>query len=236
MTVQFSSSSHARHRRLSLKRGLARQATTRAAKVQADHEVIFTELRRMAPNRRGMERTVLRLRRAPGVVCAGIARGFVVLVLRNVCAMVTRTDGVDAFTEGAMIYTRVSVLPEKGRVGCWINRASFSLHALERYIERGNCELGAGILDVVDAEAVALLRRVVQGGSFAHEWDEYLSGGEAGVWAGSQDATRPDPSWGVAREDVCIATFSARTFLGPDQMKPCVWLRWKDDPRLSLAA
>jgi hypothetical protein len=81
-----------------------------------------------------------------------------------------------------------------------------------------------------------MLRRLVQAALFAHEGDEYLPAGEAGVWAGSQDATRPDPSWGITREDACIPAFSARTFLGPDQMKPCVWLRWRDDPRLSLAA
>jgi hypothetical protein len=33
-----------------------------------------------------------------------------------------------------------------------------------------------------------------------------------------------------------VPTFSARTFLGPEQMSPCVWLRWQDDTRLSLAA
>lgn len=236
MTVQFSLPTDARHLRLSLKRGLARQAMTRAAKAQADHEAIFTELRRMAPNRRGMERTVLRLRRAPGVLCAGIAKGSVVVVLRDVCTMVTRTEGVEAFSEDAVIYTRVGALPEKGRMSFWINRVSFSLHALERFIERGKCELGAGVLDVVDAQAVSLLRRVVQGRAFAHEGDEYLSAGDAGVWAGSQDSTRPDPSWGIVREEACIPTFSARTFLGPDQMKPCVWLQWQDDPRLSIAA
>jgi hypothetical protein len=234
MNVQSSPPSGARHRRLSLKRGLARQVVTAAAKAQADHEVIFAQIRRMAPNQRAMERTVLRLRRASGVICAGIAKGSVVVVLRNVCTMLTRTEGVEAFTEEAVIYTRVAALPKKGKVVFWINRASFSLHTLERFIERSNCDLGAGILHVVDAEAVLLLRRVVQGGLFEQDGDEYLPANE-GVWAGSLDVTRPEPSWHIV-QDATIATFSARTFLGPEQMKPCVWLRWRDDPRLSLGA
>jgi len=236
MTVEISRPSKARHLRLSLKRGLARHAMARAARAQADHAAIFSELFRMAPNRRGMERTVLRLRRAPGVVSAGIARGAVVVVLRDACAMVTRTEGLDAFTEDALIYTRVTVVPEKRKVGTWINRASFSRHALERFIERGNCDLGPDVLDAVDAEAVTLLGRAVRGELIAHDGDDYLRATDPGVWAGSLDVTRPEPEWRIGREDACIPTFSARTFLGPDEMKPCVWLSWQDDPRLSMAA
>lgn len=235
MTVEISRPSEARHLRLSLKRGLARQAMARAARAQADHASIFSELFRMAPNRRGMERTVLRLRKAPGVVSAGIARGTVVVVLRTACAMVTRTEGVDAFTEDALIYTRMTVVREKRKEGTSISRASVSRHALERFIERGNCPLGPDVLDAVDAEAATLLGRAVRGDLIAHDGDDYLRARGAGVWAGSLDLTPPEPGWRTGREDACIPTFSARTFLGPDEMKPCVWLRWQDDPRLSMA-
>ncbi len=71
----------------------------------------------MAPNRRSCERTVLRLRKLPGIVCAGITSDGVAVTLRNACSMITQTEGFDLFTEDALFYTRVSVLPEKCKVG-----------------------------------------------------------------------------------------------------------------------
>lgn len=121
-------------------------------------------------------------------------------------------------------------------MGISINRANFSLHALERFIERGSCDLGPRVLEAADAEAMALMKHALQNNLIEHDGDEYLQGREQGVWAGSLDLTKPEPEWRTAREDACIPTFSSRTFLGPDEMKPCVWLRWQNDPRLSLVA
>lgn len=236
MTVKFSHSSDSRLLRRSLKRGYARQVISTARRSQAEHHGIFAELYSMSPNRRGKERTVRRLRKAPGVVSAGIATDRVVVVLRNACAMVTRSEGVDVFTEDAVIYTRVTVLPEKQKVITWINRANFSLHALERFIERSGCALGPGVVDAIDAEAETLLRSVIQGRLLEQDGDEYLRARETGVWAGSQDVTSADQGWRFEQEEALIPTFSARTFLSPDEMKPEVWLRWQDNPRLSMVA
>jgi hypothetical protein len=150
--------------------------------------------------------------------------------------MVTRSKGVDVFTEDALIYTRVAVLPEKQKVITWINRANFSLHALERFVERSGCALGLGVVDAIDAEAETLLRSVIQGCLFAQDGDDYLRAREAGVWAGSQDVTSAEQGWRFEQEEALIPTFSARTFLSPDEMRPDVWLRWQDDPRLSMVA
>lgn len=76
-----------------------------------------------------MERCVQRLWTGCGVVSAGLAGERLVVVLRNLCIVRTRSDGVDAFREDALIYTRIVALPRKGRMSTWINRASFSLHA-----------------------------------------------------------------------------------------------------------
>ncbi|WP_096787628.1 hypothetical protein [Rhodobacter sp. CZR27] len=204
---------------------------------EADHAAVFALLRQVAPNRRAMERGVLRLRRLPGLVLAGIAGDRLVIVLRNSCAMETRSEGMDVFAEDALIYTRLTVEPGRARMQSWINRARFSLHALERLVERSTCALGSDFLGVVDGEAAALLKRCLAGGMIEHDGDSYLRAKEEGVWAGSLDLTLPEADWGVLTQpEARVPTFSVRTFLEPDEMKPCVWLRWQDDPRLSLAA
>lgn len=236
MTLQFTIPSDSPHLRRSLKRGLARQVLLLAGTEQADHGLVFEALFRMSPNKRSMERAALKLRKMPGVVCSGISRGRVVVVLRNVSAMVTCKEGVEAFTEDAVVYTRVAISRDKRKTSTWTNRLTFCQHAVERFIQRGNCALGAGIVDILDAEALSLLTRFSEGELIQNDGDDYLPARDAGVWAGSEDATYPDPEWRIARKDACIPTFSARTFLGPDEMNPCVWLRWQNDPRISLAA
>ncbi|PIV74794.1 MAG: hypothetical protein COW55_08005 [Rhodobacteraceae bacterium CG17_big_fil_post_rev_8_21_14_2_50_65_11] len=142
-----------------------------ARTTDADSDKIFAALREMKPNRLAMERLVHRLRRLPAVVRAGIGaegRG-VVIVLRNVCETVTRTEAADLFSECALLFTRV-------------------------------CAAATG------------------------------------VWAGSFDETPPEPEWGASvTPSVGFPTFSARTFLSPNEMKPAVWLRWQPDPTLSAA-
>jgi hypothetical protein len=227
MTIQFSTAKEPRHLRLSLKRGLARQAVSKAQKAQADDAAIFSELRSVSPNRRSMERSVLRLRKSHGVVRAGIFNGRMIVVFRHACAI---------FSENALIYTRVSVFAGKGKLGMWINRVSFNQHALERLIERSRCRIRPDFLSSVDAEAAAALKLAQDGEWIEDDGDDYIPSRENGVWAGSLDFSSPDPEWGLQKAGAQIPVFSARTFLGPEEMKPSVWLRWQDDPCLSFVA
>lgn len=224
--------------RRSLKRGVARQALHSARQKEAPADKIFAALREMKPNRLAMERLVQRLRRVPGVVRAGIGaegRG-VVVVLRNVRDTVTRTDATDLFSEYVLMFTRVWAIPVRGLVQMHINRMTFCLHALERFFERSPSRLDPQFLAVADAEAVTLLRAGAFGTRIEHDGDLYLRAAACGVWAGSQDATPPEPEWGtLAISCAGVPTFSARTFLSPDEMKPEVWLRWQSDPRLSAS-
>ena len=236
MTAQFSSPLSSHHLRHSLKRGLARQAIAVAGQQQADHSAAFAEFRRLAPNRKALERCAQRFRIASGTVLAGISDGRLILVLRNLCNVQTRADGVEAFREDALIYTRFIVLLGKGGMATWINRASFSLHALERFVERSDCAIGPDILPMIDVEAVALLRRAMACDLIEQDDDCFIRARAEGVWAGSIDQALPDQSWDVARDDACVPTFSARTFLGPAEMRPAVWLRWQTDPNLSLTS
>lgn len=236
MAVPSSCPFSTRQLRRSLKRGLARQAMAAARARQADHEPVFAELRRLAPSRKAMERCVLRLRKCLGIVSAGLAGDRLVVVMRNCCVLHTKAEGIEAFREDALIYTRIVAAPGKQKVGILINRVSFSRHALERFVERGDCAVDREILPIIDAEAAAMLRHAMEGELFEQNEDGYLRARAEGVWAGSLDHGLPDADWAMARSDACVPTFSARTFLGPDEMRPEVWLRWQADPSLSLAA
>ena len=238
MSIQFSHPTSSQSLRRSLKRGLARQAMQQARASDADSDKIFAALQQMKPNRLAMERLVHRLRRLPGVVRAGIGaegRG-VVIVLRNVCEAVTRTDATDLFAETALLYTRVGAVAQGGSVQFGINRATFCLHALERLVERSQCLFAPCLLSAVDVEAVALLRTGTTDTKIEHDGDSYMRAVTPGVWAGSFDATPAEAIWGkAATPSIGVPTFSARTFLSPDEMKPAVWLRWQPDPTLSAA-
>lgn len=46
---------------------------------------------------------------------------------------------------------------------------------------------------------------------------------------------RLEPDWGLSTDVVpAIPIFSARTFLSPTEMRPTVYLRWKDDPNCQI--
>jgi hypothetical protein len=237
MVAQVSPSAISPYLRRSLKRGFAREAFARAKQDQADHAAIFRTFSQTSPNRCGLERAVIRLRRMGGVALAGITTGRLVVVLRNSCTVVTRTADVDVFTEEGLIYSRLTVEIGKGGVTTQINRATFCLHALERLVERSACQLGRHFFATVDTEAAAVLRQSMTGNSIEHDGDSYVLARESGIWAGSHDLTDPEPEWGGLMNPAAkVPTFSVRTFLGPDEMKPCLWLRWQEDPRLSMAA
>ena len=175
MSIQFPDPIGSRSLRRSLKRGLARQTMQHARTADADSDKIFAALRKMKPNRLVMERLVHRLRRLPGVVRAGIGaegRG-VVIVLRNVCETVTRAEAADLFSECALLFTRVCAVAQRDSVQFGINRATFCLHALERFVERSQSPLDPSFLAAVDAEAVVLLRAGASSARIEHDGDSY---------------------------------------------------------------
>ena len=198
MSIQFPDPIGSQSLRRSLKRGLARQAMQRARAADADSDKIFAALREMKPNRLAMGRLVHRLRRLPGVVRAGVlVEGLgVVIVLRNVCETLTRTEAPDLFSEFALLFTRVCAVAQRDSVQFGINRATFCLHALERLVERSQSPLNPSFLAAVDAEAVALLRAGASSARIEHDGDSYIRAAATGVWAGSFDETPPEPEWG----------------------------------------
>lgn len=116
------------------------------------------------------------------------------------------------------------------------NKAAAGDRAWLRLVERSQSPLDPSFLAAVDAEAVVLLRAGASSARIEHDGDSYIRAAATGVWAESFDETPPEPEWGASvTPSVGVPTFSARTFLSPNEMKPAVWLRWQPDPTLSAA-
>ncbi|MBW0158411.1 hypothetical protein [Sedimentimonas flavescens] len=216
--------------RKALKRGLARQAMQCAEREQAEISEIISELRGRPLGEKARTRLARRLRNRAGVVRAAMTPDLksIILVLRNVRNVLTRSDGVDLFSEPQLVYTRLVVTSGRTLIRFAIDRISFCAHALERLVERSSCGLSF-FLDVVDQEASRLLRWIASDRVLHESGDCYL-GCEHGVWAGSLDEAEPEPGWflRVDPEARRMPIFSIRTYLGEAQMKPLVWLLWQE--------
>lgn len=222
--------------RSSLKRGLARQALAHAALSQAQVPALIAQARDIRPNRKSQERLAQRLGRTVGVVLAGPSGGGVVMIARNLRDTVTRAGTKDIFTEQAVFYTRILARWGRQGAGFEIWRTSFSCHALERFVERGGIALDRPLLPALDAEAARVLRGVARGALVLDDGDCCAPALAAGLWAGSLDRTELEPDWGLAFDDAAtrVPVLSVRTFLGPAEMRPTLWLKWRNDPALRL--
>lgn len=217
--------------RVSLKRGLARQALSQAGRVDADLGRIMAMLHGLRPNRVAIERKVLKLRAVAGVVRAGISGDRIVIIIRNVRDVVMKTEVHELFQERALIYSRLIASAGKRSIRFAVHRASFCLHSLERFIERSSYSVNASLLAAADVEAAHLLAILASNKLIIDDGDHYGSSRHVGVWAGSEDVSRAESEWGFCDPtgSLSIPVFSARTFLGPDEMRPMVYLRWKKD-------
>lgn len=237
MHLQHRDFDRSRALRAALKRGLARQALVAAGRDEADLPAIFARLCNLSPNRKALERAVSRLAGQAGVVRATLAadRQALALTLRNLRVMVQQVDGQEVFRETALVFTRVLTTCGRTR-GLHLSRASFCGHALERLVERSDLPLDLPLLPAVDAEAASLLHGFWRGRAFTDHGDAFIRARQTGVWAGGEDEMPLEEDWGLALSDrtARIPAFSVRTFLGPDEMRPTIWAKWKGDPTLQV--
>lgn len=215
--------------RSSLKRGLARQALAEADRDSADLPMLFQLAAGLRPNPKGLNRMATRLRAQPGVARVALTAcrkslGFTARAVRQVEA---RVQGETAFQETGLIYVRARADWMGSRFGFRVSAVSFCAHALERLVERSDIPLTT-LLPAVDAEAQAIFRGWDRGARIQEQGDEYYPAGTPGVWAGGHDGLRLQSDLGT------IPVFSARTFLSPAEMRPTLYLRWKDDPTCRL--
>lgn len=224
--------------RLSLKRGLARQAFTQADTQSANMVRLINMVLTLRPNRKALERLGARLVRMSGVVrvrLAPDARG-ITLIARCSRRVVTCAEGVEVFQEEGLLYFRVKAALETGQVVLGFTALGYCLHALERLVERTDLPLDTPILPALDAEACAVFGQLDADAMIEDGADQFVRALKPGVWAASPDRMALDPDWGLcSRADVGILMISMRTFLGPDEMRPTLWLRWRADPACKIA-
>lgn len=217
--------------RVSLKRGLARQVLDHAERSQASLPDLFRIAADLRPNRKALDRMALRLKSMRGVVRASVLvnGAGVVVVARNVREVVTRSDATDIFTERAILYSRIAMHCGRDAVHFGISRASFCQHALERLVERSPIGLEAPLLPQIDAEAAGVLVAVMHGALIEDEGDDFARALLPGLWAGAVDFSGAEADWGLgfAKDTDRVPVFSARTFLGPGEMRQGLWQKWQ---------
>jgi hypothetical protein len=220
--------------RSALKRGLARQTIAQAGEADLPH--VFRQLAELSPNHKAQARVAQRLQSQHGVVRVAMSATGMVVILRNRRQMISQLEEAEIFAEETLFYTRVSVRISRNEPGFHISRASLTCHALERLVERSTVALDRPLLSAVDAEAATILRHAAKARLIEDGEDHYAPAAHSGVWAGRVDLSVLEPEWNLFYSDATtrIPVFSARTFLGPEQMRPTVWLRWKGDPNLSM--
>ena len=219
--------------RVSLKRGLAVQAITMAERDRADLAGLWHLAAKLRPNAKGVDRLARQIKAKPGVISVSLTRDrkIVSFIARIVCDVEARRDGQSIFHETGLIYFWTRAWLERKTPRFQIGAVSFCAHALERLVERSDVPIEATLLPEIDTEAQEIFRRWERESVIQEDGDDYYPAIRAGVWAGGHDEMAPDPEWGINPiSDPSLPIFSARTFLSAEEMKPTVWLRWKDDP------
>jgi hypothetical protein len=218
--------------RVSLKRGLARQAITMADRAAPDLPDLFRIAADLRPNAKAIERLAPRLRGRLGVTRVARAHDGKRLsfTARAVRAVEARVEGEAVFNETGLIYLRARVGMAGPGLGFQLSAVSFCAHALERLVERSNFDLSTPLLPQVDAEAQAIFRGGDRAARIVDAGDEYYPAATPGLWAEGHDQMALDPDWNLSNATGALPVFSARTFLSEAEMRPTLRLRWKDDP------
>lgn len=237
MQMNHAAFAHSHAIRVSLKRGLARQAITTAEQIAPDLPGLFRMAADLRPNSKGVERLATRMKGRPGVARVSVAhdRMSLTFTARVVREIETRADNQTVFNETGLIYLRAKVGLTARRLCFELSAVIFCLHALERLVERSNVTLASGLLPQIDIEAQAIFRAWNRGTRIAEAGDEYYPGDMRGLWAGGHDEMAIEQDWNLVNDCGRLPIYSARTFLSEAEMRPTVWLRWKDDPSCRMA-
>lgn len=218
--------------RLSLKKGLARQVIDAADRISPDLPALFRLALELRPNAKGLERLALRIKGRPGVSRVAIdpqgkALTFIARAVRNVSA---RIEGEQIFRETGLIYLRARVSVVGSGISFHLSAVSFCQHALERAIERSPLPIDRPLLPKIDTEARAIFRGWDRAARILDGDDEFYPADLSGLWVGGHDELALEPEWNLFNSSGLVPIFSVRTFYSENEMRPTVWLRWKDDP------
>ncbi len=144
--------------RLSLKRGMAKQAIELASKTSPNLLPVFRVSAALRPNAKHLERVARRIQQQTGICRVAYARGRtgINFTARMARPIDLQMDGQVAFREIGLIYLRVKVCWRRASVGFGLDAVSFCQHAIERLVERSSLPLDDKLLAHLDSEAQAI--------------------------------------------------------------------------------
>ena len=232
--VNFSTRSSAVGDRLA--KGYSNQLFERQKERSCNIEKVFKLLFNLNPNKKSYSRTRKKLENLNGVIKCGVSREEIPtlqIVFRSCFLSKIVQEDMGYFDERAISYTRLDAWPSGGEVAVCASRVFFSIHALQRFIQRTEVDYRNGLENAVDLEGLNCVNALR--GDYLLGSDTYAyvaSNNFIGAWPAevSQSSTEtgwPQPSSGDQSK---IKTLSIRTFISPDEMSPQVYLQWKDDP------
>ena len=221
--------------RRALKRGLARQAPDLAGRSAPNPSEIFGLLSGLRPNEKSVERLAQRLKPRSGLSRVARTHGGkgLSVIFRMRREIEARVAGAPLFQETGLIYLRAECFQFAGKMAFDLKAISFCCHALERLVERSDLPL-TGLLPQIDAEVAQMFAGLRAGADLTDGGDQFLPARVGGVWAGGEDEMAMDPDWGLRNACGHLPLFSARTFLSEAEMRPTLFLRYKNDPRCQM--
>ncbi|SFE93335.1 hypothetical protein [Roseivivax sediminis] len=218
--------------RKSLARGYARQVLDAAHRDGCCEQALESALGKMPRKGRGLARWCQQVRRRSGVLAVAQRsdRTLVIDYRKSACGQRMDAEG-RLFKEETLNYTRYLVTAWRAGYEFIPVRASFSAHAIQRFVERGTVSLGDDFGAQLDMEGRRVLQGFEHGQHFVDGADYFATVRDDGVWAGAFEDAQEERWWPTAKGCVSFRWMAFRTFLGPDEMRPVIWHRWNEARR-----
>ena len=223
-----------------LARGYSLQIFENSERNGCDIEGIFKLLFNLNPNKKSYSRCKNKLEKIAGVIKCGISNDEtpkLQIIFRSCFLSKTIHEGGDCFDEQVVSYTRLDVWPHDGQVSVSSYRALFSIHALQRFIQRTDVDYRDKLETAVNLEGIACLSALSGNYLLGSDTNAYAPSIKfMGAWAvevtrGEAEIGWPNTSSGDRPE---VRILSVSTFLSPDEMSPQVYLQWNGDPRCNF--
>ena len=225
-----------------LAKGYSRQLFESIQKTNCNIENIFELLFQLNPNTKSYARISKRLRTFEGVIKSGVSKQkqpLLQILFRTCFVSETFKGSEKVFDEETISYTRLDAQLKHNSILFTAQRVFFSLHAIQRLIQRSNLNFRKprALEQALNAEGLVCLAALKDDSYFGSETNSYVrSKNFLGAWPTEVTMSHFDAGWPrtPGEDQRKFQTLSVRSFISPDEMTPQVYLLWKNDPRFSF--
>ena len=219
-----------------LAKGYARQQFEHILKNSVSLPEVLDQIHSIRPNKKSLQRVANRIRRSKGIISVGYStksKLSLQVFSRSAFTLKHLHENNELFDEDAIAFTRIDVEVDKRGFSTSSYRALFSLHSIQRLIERAKFNISKSLGDVVKNEGLCVLTKLKKDDVFGYGERMYLrSNNFSGVWAG--EVTLSSENMGGKMEMMNFKTFNNRTFLSQDEMSPEIFIQWKKVKGVSI--